>query len=169
MRLRYRIAVLALAALLAAGASPAAAAQQSASGTLLATVMKPIIAALNAANTGNFKLLHAQYAAGSAIVDEFAPFEWTGANAQDRWFADFGKAADELKMTDTKLVAGAPKYHYVAGTRAYVVVPLSVTAKIAGKPYTESGSLAFTLRQVGSAWKISGQAWAKGPEAFNPY
>lgn len=169
MRLRYRIAVLALAALLAAGARPAAATQQSASGGQLTAVMKPIATAISAANTGDFKLLHAQYTAASTIVDEFAPFEWTGANAQDRWFADFGKTAGELKMTDTKLVLGAPKYHYVAGTRAYVVVPLSVTARIARKPYTESGSVALTLQRVGGAWKISSQAWSKGREAFNPY
>jgi hypothetical protein len=169
MHLRYRIVVLGFAALLAAGAPRADASQQSASGAQLVAVMKPITAALNAANAGNFKLLHAQYTASSVIADEFAPFEWTGANAQDRWFADFGKAADELKMTHIKLVAQAPKYHYVAGGRAYVVVPGIVTMNVSGKPYTESGSLVFTLRQIGGAWKISGQTWAKGPEAFNPY
>jgi hypothetical protein len=82
MRLPYRIAVLAFAALLAASSAPVAAAQQSASGAQLTAVMKPIAAAFSAANTGNFKLLHAQYAASSTIVDEFAPFAWTGANAQ---------------------------------------------------------------------------------------
>jgi hypothetical protein len=169
MHLRYRIVVLGFAALMAANASQVAATQQSASGAPLAAVMQPITAVLNAANTGNFKLLHIQYAPNSTIADEFAPFEWTGANAQDRWFADFGKAAGELKMTQIKLVPGAPTYHYLAGTRAYVVVPATVSANIAGKPYTESGTLAFTLRQRGAVWKISGQTWAKGPEAFNPY
>ena len=169
MHLRHRIVVLGFAALLATGASRATAAQQSASGAPLAAIMQPITAVFNAGNSGNFKLLHAQYTPSSTIVDEFAPFEWTGANAQDRWFADFGKGAEEFKMTQIKLVAGAPKYHYVAGTRAYVVVPATVSANISGKPYTESGTIAFTLRQVGADWKISGQAWTKGPEAFNPY
>jgi hypothetical protein len=86
-----------------------------------------------------------------------------------RWFTTFGKVIDELEMTDTKLVAGAPKYHYAAGAYAYVVVPLSITSKVDGKPYTESGSVAFTLQLIGGAWKISAQAWAKGPESFNPY
>lgn len=168
MRSSYRIAVLAL-AVAACAIAPASAAQQSADAQQLAALMKPITAVITAANTGNFKLLHAQYTASSTILDEFAPFEWTGANAQDRFFADFGKAVAELKMTETKLVAGPPKYSYAAGVHAYVVFPLTITAKIAGKPYSESGWLTMTLRQSGGAWKISAQSWAKGTENFNPY
>jgi hypothetical protein len=147
----------------------ALASQQKPDSQQKAALVKPIATAFNAAASGNFKLFHDQYAASSAIADEFAPFEWIGRNAQDRWYADFGKTLSELKMTDTKIVLSEPKYLYVAGTRAYAVIPLNVTANIAGKPYNESGLLAITLRRSGGVWKIATQSWAKGPENFNPY
>lgn len=168
MGFSYRVTVLAIAVAMSASAS-AFAAQHVANAQERAAVMKPINAYISAANTGNFKAFHAQYAPASTFVDEFAPYEWSGTNAQDRYFADFGKTLTTLKMTEAKLVAGTPTYSYVDGSRAYVVLPVSVTAKIAGKPYTESGSMAITLLQSGGVWKISVQCWTKGPENFNPY
>ena len=145
------------------------AAQQTPNAQQKAAVMQPITTAFNAAGAGNVKLFHDQYAPSSTIADEFAPFTWSGAGAQDRFFADFGKALGEYKMTDTKLVPGQPKYVYVAGTRAYVVVPMTVSANIAGKPYRESGSMVVTLQRLQGNWKIATQSWTKGPESFNPY
>jgi hypothetical protein len=144
-------------------------AQQTPDAQQKAALMKPITTAFSAAAAGNVKLFHEQYIRSSAIADEFAPFIWTGPNAQDRFFADFGKTLAELKMTDTKLVTGEPKYLYVAGARAYAVVPLKITANIAGKPYNESGWMTITLLQSNGVWKIASQSWAKGQENFNPY
>lgn len=70
MRLRNCVAVLALALLLVVGASPASAAQQSMTGAQLAAAMKPITTIFSAADSGNFKLLHAEYAPSGADLDE---------------------------------------------------------------------------------------------------
>ena len=133
-------------------------------------VLAPINAVLNAGQSGNFKMLHDQYIAGCTIIDDFAPFKWSGVGAVDAYFASYGKMAIETKMTGTKISdRQQPKYVYVSGSNAYVLMPITVTAKFDGKPYTETGSIAFTLKKTDAGWKIATQTWVKTSETFNPY
>jgi ketosteroid isomerase-like protein len=134
-----------------------------------AGVLAPIYAVLSAAQSGDLKRVREQYAPSITIMDEFAPFMWSGANALTAYFASYGRMAKETKMTDSKVSARQPKFAYVAGTRAYVLVPITVTAKVGGKPYTETGSLAFTLQETHAGWKIATQTWVKDTETFSPY
>ena len=54
-----------------------------------------------------------------------------------------------------------PGHVYVAGDKAYLTVPLRITAKAAGKPYRESGILTFALEKTVGGWKIAAQTWTK--------
>ncbi len=106
----------------------------------------------------------------STIIDDFAPFRWTGVDAIDAYFASYDLMAKETKMTGTKVSdRQQPKYAYVSGPNAYVLMPITVTAKFHGKPYIETGSLAFTLHKTDAGWKIATQTWVKDTETFNPY
>ena len=55
-----------------------------------------------------------------------------------------------------------PWHVTVAGDRAYVVVPVTLTFKLHGKPMVESGSvLTIPLQRVGANWRLKGWSWGQ--------
>lgn len=141
----------------------------AAQSSVEAAVRAPIATAIAAGQSGNVKLLREQYVPSPTIVDEFAPFHWSGTMALDDYFASYRRMAEATKMSNSKVTLGLPAYMYVAANSAYVLVPITATARVNGKPYTEKGTIAFTLQRTGSAWKIATQTWVKSAESFNPY
>ncbi len=81
----------------------------------------------------------------------------------------YARMVEATKMTGSHVTVGAPRYAYVASTSAYVLVPLTTTARVRGKPYIENRTLAFTLQRTPSGWRIGTQTWVKSTENFNPY
>jgi ketosteroid isomerase-like protein len=128
-----------------------------------------VTSALAAAQAGNIAVLQRQYLPDCTFIDEFAPFVWTGPGAQGAYFASGARMAGATGTSNVEITFTAPKYTYVAGPAAYLVVPLTVTSKVRGKLYQATGSLAFTLRKTRSGWKIASQTWAKATETFSPY
>jgi ketosteroid isomerase-like protein len=157
--------ILALAAALLSS-SAAWAAQDT---TQDAQVLAPIKAALDAAQTGDIKTMQAQYLPGCTFVDEFAPFLWQGKGSMQAYFTSAAEMYKETGMSGTKVTRGTPKYAYVSGMSAYVVIPLDVTAQAKGKPYHATGSLVFTLQKTAADWKIATQTWTKDTESLDPY
>jgi ketosteroid isomerase-like protein len=98
--------------------------------------------------------------APTAIVDEFAPYHWTGATANADWFAEFQKGAAQNHTTDTALALSAPDQLSVNGNKAYAVFPTIITDKRNGKTEAEHGKFAFALEKSDGAWHISSWAWA---------
>src|ERR1700722_14757190 len=105
-------------------------------------------AALDAAQSGDVKTLRQAYLPGCFFVDEFAPFAWSGAHSLDAYLASAVRMYKDTAMTGTSAAHGTPGYVYVAGDKAYLTVPLRITAKAAGKPYRESGILTFALEKT---------------------
>jgi ketosteroid isomerase-like protein len=132
-------------------------------------VLAPVNAVLAAAQTGDVKTMQTQYLPGCTFVDEFAPFFWSGAGSMQAYFMSAAEMYKQTGMTGTKVTRGKPKYAYVSGKNAYVVVPLDVTAQSKGKPYHATGSLVFTLQKTDAGWKIATQTWAKDTESVDPY
>jgi hypothetical protein len=56
----------------------------------------------------------------------------------------------------------------VSVPNAYVVVPVSVRAKVRGQAYRAAGTLVFTLHEAGSGWMIASQSWSKDSENIDP-
>src|SRR5437762_8181432 len=105
---------LALAALLMA--APASASERS-------EVMAPIHAFIGGMDKNDMKAAAAAYTASPFILDEFAPFRWSGRTAFADWGADFGKDAAAHGVTKPHLVIGKAKRIRIEGDHAYVVVP----------------------------------------------
>ena len=168
MRFSYRLVALLLAVAMCAPAA-ATAAQHVADAREKAALMNAVAGLIHALRTRDAASVRSLYTAESTIVDEFSPYEWTGADAGKRYVSDLDKALVALKIADANVAPGAPSYLYVDGSRAYVIFPALFSGKIAGKTYSESGSFTLSLRKDAGAWKIAAQSWAKGPERFNPY
>lgn len=95
-----------------------------------------------------------------AIVDEFAPYHWEGANANADWFAGLQKDNTASGVTDMALKLDAASQLMANGKRAYAVFPTTITSKHHGKANAEHGGFAFTLQKANDAWQIVSWAWA---------
>jgi ketosteroid isomerase-like protein len=143
-----------LAAVFAMLAAPAAA------KSVAAAVMAPISAMLAATNADKGAELAAYYTADAVVVDEFAPYAWTGPTAAAQWWAGVDKQMAQMGTKTIHAVAQPIKHYDVTGDSAYVVVPLSISYVVKGKPGHETGLFTLTLRRSGGTWKIATQTWA---------
>ncbi len=123
-------------------------------------VMVPIRQFIDSFNTGDTKSGYAAYAMGDiAIVDEFAPYHWTGPNAAHAWAAGYDKHAKATGVTDGTVKYAEPTRTEMEGALAYVVIPTTYLYKEHGQPMAENGQMTFVLHSQAGAWKISGWTW----------
>ncbi len=123
-------------------------------------VMAPVRQFIDSFNAGDTKSGFAAYAAGHIqIIDEFAPFHWTGPQAAHAWAEGYDKHAKTTGVTDGSVKYGEPTRTEMQGDLAYVVVPTTYLYREHGEPMSESGQMTFVLRSQGGAWKISGWTW----------
>jgi ketosteroid isomerase-like protein len=115
----------------------------------------------DAMNKNDAKVAAAAYTANAAIIDEFSPHFWSGANVYDTWNADFGTFAKAQGDTDPWVTLAKPSHISAKGDRGYAVVPAVFNFKEHGKKITEHGLWTFAMQKSGSEWKIAGLAWAR--------
>lgn len=142
---------LALAALLMA--TPAFGSERS-------EVMAPIHAFIGGMDKNDMKTAAAAYTASPVILDEFAPYHWSGPTAFADWGADFGKDSAAHGVTQPKLMIGKAKRIRIEGDHAYVVVPTDYSFKAKGKTVVEHALMTYTLDKTPSGWKIAGWAFS---------
>ncbi|HKU66205.1 MAG TPA: nuclear transport factor 2 family protein [Candidatus Baltobacteraceae bacterium] len=125
--------------------------------------MAPIDQVLAAMSSGDSKRLAGVYSSDAVIVDDQAPFQWTGSNAGEDWFATTAGRWGKLwygKFVPTLRSPLQPAANMQFGpASAYVTVPGKLTSRLAGKRIDQRGVLTFTLRRVSGAWKITSQIW----------
>jgi hypothetical protein len=122
-------------------------------------MMQPVKNALASLNTSTTKPLAGIYSPNATIVDEFAPYTWSGANAGMMWYSDWIKFSKSINMTNAKGTLLKPSAFNQSGERVYLVVPVNFGGTIKGKPVTEHGTWTFTLQRSGSSWRILTQSW----------
>ena len=142
--------LVAFAALLIA---PMASARDAAIATTIKTMMDGF-------NNGDITAVKALHVADPTIVDNVAPFVWSGPGSFEKWLGDLVKSETAAGKSDGKVWFGDSVDEQVSGDRAYVVTPCSYTYKQGGKTVRESGFVAFLLVKVGASWKVSSWSWA---------
>jgi ketosteroid isomerase-like protein len=124
-----------------------------------------ITAAINkmndAMNKNDGKAAAAVYTGNAAIIDEFAPHYWNGANVFEMWNNDFAAMAKKQGDTDPWVTTQKPLHVSVEGDRGYAVVPAVYTFKEHGKKVTEHGLWTFAMQKTGGEWKIAAWSWAR--------
>lgn len=151
MRLRLLAFFLVLAGLLA---SPATAAGPG--GAIMATVN----GAIAAANADSAAGVNAYFTPSSSVVDEFAPYHWSGPSAAAAWWTALDRMDVATHTVHLHATVQTITQFHVTGNLAYVVVPMSITFTARGKPGHEMGLWALTMRRTGSTWRIATAAWA---------
>lgn len=109
--------------------------------------------------TNDAAALRAMCAPSLTVVDEFAPYSWSGADACVRWSAAFKAWEGQVKMSGAKGVVAPHPFTDVTGSRGYLVAKVKFDAMLAGKPISEEGTWTFVLAKTGTAWKITSLAW----------
>ncbi|MGA8892195.1 MAG: hypothetical protein WB493_11535 [Anaeromyxobacteraceae bacterium] len=123
----------------------------------------PIAQFIDGFNKGDAKAALAACASPVVIIDEFAPYLWQGASACADWANDFDADAKKNGITDGFVKLSKPRHVFVAGDRAYVVVPTAYDFKRNGKKVSQKdATMAVTLQKGSTGWKITGWAWATG-------
>jgi len=127
-----------------------------------AAVMAPVKQFVDGFNKGDVKSALALCADESYIIDEFPPYQWSGAGACGHWANDNEADTKKNGVTDQVVTLGRPKHVDVTGDHAYVVVPVDYAFKQSGKPMKEAGStLTIALQKSGNDWRITSWAWSK--------
>ena len=125
-------------------------------------VMAVVNQFVNGFNKGDVKTAVAVCSEQTSIIDEFPPHEWHGAGACLNWANDYDADAKKNGITDGVVNLSNPRHVYIAGDRAYVVVPANYTYKQKGTEVKGIGStLTVALQKEKDGWRITGWAWTK--------
>jgi ketosteroid isomerase-like protein len=112
-------------------------------------------------NAGDSNMLLATCADETSIIDDIPPHEWHGAGACAKWKNDFDAFLKKNAVTDMTASALKPRHADITADRAYVVVPINLSFKQAGKDVKDVGStFTLALQKGASGWRITGWAWA---------
>ncbi|HEY5257974.1 MAG TPA: nuclear transport factor 2 family protein [Candidatus Baltobacteraceae bacterium] len=150
-----KIRFLATALLCAAMCAPASAATAPVPAAVTAIVHR----VMTAANTANPAGLSGLYAADAGVVDENAPYYWTGTNAGRAWLTVVDNLLAKMKATHFKAVSVAPTEYQAAAGSAYLIVPVVISGNAGKKSIRETGLMTLTLRKTHGTWQITSQIW----------
>ena len=142
--------LIAFAALLIA---PMASARDAGIATTIRTMMDGF-------NKGDIAAVKAVHVTDPTIIDNVAPFAWSGTGSFDKWLGDLGKSEAAAGKSEGKVWFGDSVDEQIAGGQAYVVAPCTYTYKQGGKTMRESGFIAFVLVKAGATWKVASWSWA---------
>ena len=138
----------------------AATAHADAAAAPPAEAVRAAYAVANADAHADAGLLKSVMTSSPTIIDEFAPYQWTGTGAIDRYTTALKAWLAAGGLTDLRVVAEAPRFWDVSGDRAWLVLPAVFTYEIGGKGNAESGVYAFVFTRTGGHWRVSSWAWA---------
>jgi ketosteroid isomerase-like protein len=121
---------------------------------------------IDAFNRGDLEAMGMAFAVPGSILDGLPPHAWHGPTVTLDWYRDVMAEGEHAGASGYVVALGEPRHMDVAGDRAYVVVPASMTFSVRGTQATQSGAtLTVALRRQPEGWRIAAWAWAKGGQA----
>ena len=123
-------------------------------------LMGPVHQFIDSFDKGDLKGASAAFAPGSiSIIDEVAPFAWTGPGAVQAWAQSLTANDAKAGITNENVALGALTHSVIEGDRGYAVVAVTYSYKEKGKAMREPASMVFSLEKDAGAWKINGWTW----------
>jgi len=102
------------------------------------------------------------HVASPIILDEFAPYAWSGPAAILGWGGDFARFAAAKGVISGVVQINDPSVAEVNGDHAYVVSPSVITFKTKDGQIKNAGSFTFALVKSADGWKIQSWAYSRG-------
>jgi hypothetical protein len=100
-------------------------------------------------------------AASATVVDDFAPYVWSGPGACAKWIAGLDQLAKSMAMSKLGVAGGKTLYVDGTATRGEVVVEARFTAQMGGRSVYETGAWTFVLTKTSGTWKFAAMAWSQ--------
>lgn len=122
-------------------------------------VMEPINALIAAANADDAAAMDRYVTGDAVVVDDFAPYRWTGAHAARQWWTAIDALFAKAGITNLRATASPVAQYSVSGDAAYVVVPLAVSYELKGKRALSTGLWTCVVHRTGTAWRVAVVAW----------
>ncbi|MGH7738103.1 MAG: hypothetical protein ACREMP_09600 [Candidatus Tyrphobacter sp.] len=154
MKLRLCGFAIAVALLVVLRANTAAAAPPD---PAISSMLGGLLAAVNANDAAR---VDTYFAADAVVVDEIAPYEWTGPHVGLRWWRAVDATSARMHVKSLHARALPITQWHLSNGQAYVVLPLVLTSTVHGKTSRETGLWTFTLRRRGSAWAVETVTWS---------
>jgi ketosteroid isomerase-like protein len=117
-------------------------------------------------NAGDMNAFYAAHAPGAVIIDEFAPFMWTGKDAPHIWAQGFDADAKAQHITDPRMDYAAPMRAESDGKSAYILLPTVYHIKQNGRSMSAAGTMSFVMSRTADGWKIA--SWTYSAPAPAP-
>jgi hypothetical protein len=95
---------------------------------------------------------------GVTILENFAPFVFTGGDAVARWAKLFRAHAEGL--AGLKHAFGPAQDFHVENGLAYLALPTTWTGTSRGQPFRETGGWSFVLALKNGEWCVKSYGWA---------
>ena len=95
---------------------------------------------------------------GVTIIENFAPFVFTGPGAVESWTKEFRAHAEGFAQLHHTF--GTAQDFGRSGDRAFFSLPTTWTGLNHGKRFSENGGWAFVLLKQNDGWRIQNYAWA---------
>jgi len=125
-------------------------------------VLAPIRQLNDGFNTNAPAKIAGAHVASPIILDEFAPYAWSGPTAIMGWGGDFAKFAASKGVLRGVVQINDPSVAEVNGDHAYVVAPSVITFKTKDGQVKNAGTFTFALVKAADGWKIQSWAYARG-------
>lgn len=106
-------------------------------------------------NAGDINAFFNAHRRGALIVDEFAPYVWTGPNSVQRWAGDYAKDARTRGISGGRMDYARPIRAISNGGSAYVILPTTYRFTQRGKRMAGKGSMTFVMTGGRGHWKIA--------------
>lgn len=143
-----------------AASTPAA--EKAPDPAVAAAVMQTVHHYVDSLNRGDNAGVIASCAREAAIVDEFAPYEWHGADTCAHWLAALTAHNAAIGLTKGVNTLRKPRRVDVTGDRAYVVVPADFRYTLGGQQGAEvDATFTVALHKEAAGWRITGWAWSR--------
>jgi hypothetical protein len=130
----------------------------------------PVLAVARFMAKGEEHGLADHFATGEDVVilENFAPFLFTGPDAFDRWREGFIAHARLLDLDGLVFEIGHAQDFAQRDDRAFFTLPVRWRGVALGHPFDERGGWSFVLVREGRRWRILSYAWAVTSKSTGP-
>jgi hypothetical protein len=94
---------------------------------------------------------------GLVIVEDFAPYIFSGKDAASQWDAGFRRHAEPLK--DLKFSFGPAHDFERTGDRVFFVLPTTWRGFYKDRRFEEHGAWSFVLKNTAGQWRVLAYGW----------
>jgi ketosteroid isomerase-like protein len=106
-------------------------------------------------NAGDIPAFLSGHEDSAIIIDEFAPYAWSGSGSAQHWLDAYMKDSAARGVSAGHMDYGKPLQASSDGTGAYIVLPTTYRFQQGGKKMAGKGSMTFVLHKAGDSWKIA--------------